>query len=352
MPVTLQAFNTKGLYTFVDTDPGQEPNWPGLAIDPSSNSSAVTLKFSFENKAVEITFTGSFPDNVASLGTLSSVFSSNVSGYTLRMGGQQLKSYSFSTPTSLETVLALEHGTNQQLIASFYSGNDTFIGSTTVSTDENDWINGWGGNDTFYSNALTHSNWTDGFYGNDGLDTIVFNGNRANYQLARTTTTMGNTAYSVSGEGFRITDLGDAKAQATLLMSVERVRFADQALALDCSGTGNAGKTMEIIGLLAPAAINDLGLRKNVLDLFDSGKSMAQIAQLALDLGVVPSSSTALAQAVFQNVFSRAGDAGTIKAWSDYIDGHGAANSLAAAADLHLNVDLVGLASTGMAYAL
>ena len=109
---------------------------------------------------------------------------------------------------------------------------------------------------------------------------------------------------------------------------------------------------MEIIGLLAPAAINDPGLRKNVLDLFDSGKSMAQIAQLALDLGVVPSSSTALAQAVFQNVFGRAGDAGTIKAWSDYIDGHGAANSLAAAADLHLNVDLVGLASTGMAYAL
>ncbi len=352
MSITLQAYNSNGLYNFIDTNPGNEPNWSALTIDPSSNSSAVKLKFSFENKAVEMTFTGTFPDNVASMGTLSALFSSNVTGYALSMGGQQFKSYNFSTPLTIETVIKLEQGTNQQLIASLYSGNDTFIGSTTTSTDENDWINGWAGNDIFYSNALTHSSSIDGFYGNDGLDTAVFNGNRANYQISQTNTNMGNAAYSVSGTGFRVTDLTDAQAQSTTLLSVERVRFADQALALDSTAAGNAGKTMEIIALLVPAAINDLSLRKNVLDLFDAGKSMAQISQLALDLGVVPSNSTALAQAVYQNVFGRAGDTGTIKAWSDYIDSHGAANSLATAAELHLNVDLVGLAVTGMAYAL
>lgn len=232
---------------------------------------------------------------------------------------------------------------------------------------------GMGGNDTIHGGSfddiLVGDDFTVGSAGNDivdgggGVDTAVFSGSSAAYSILAT-----GSGLTVSGP-----DGNDA------LSSIERLRFADKNRAFDTDGA--AGSTVKLIGALfgwmglqnevdvgvglelvdggTPLA-NDITTQMRLvgigLQLFDGGMSYAEVADVAIHavLGLDPS-NTDLVRLLYTNVVGNPPDDAATKIYVDMIEsGYFTQVSITTfAADHELNtanIDLVGLAETGIEY--
>ena len=202
-------------------------------------------------------------------------------------------------------------------------------------------IRTWAGNDTISSAnanaALTHID------GGAGLDTANYSGK---FQ-----------AYNV-----RLTDQGatvDSKDNAIhdQLVHVERLHFADESIALDLNANaGLVAKTLgAVFGKSAIANKEYAGIGLHFVD--DLHFNYADLMQLAINarLGANPSSNQVV-DLLYTNVVGQAPDANTRKAFADLLDNHtftvASLGVLAADTDLNkANINLVGLAQTGLEYA-
>jgi len=200
----------------------------------------------------------------------------------------------------------------------------------------NDYLLGYGGNDT-----LTGGTGNDTLDGGAGIDTAVFSGNRAAY-------TIGGGGTSVSGP-----DGSDT------LTNIERLQFSDKQLAFDLGSGQAAGNTVRIIGAafdanyLTPTFVG-LGL-----DLFDAGKSMLEVCQLALGTGLYLSlagatSNEAFVNTVYKNVVGALPSDAVRDSFVGLLQGSGGTMTqaqlleLAANAGVNAtNINLVGLQQSG-----
>lgn len=211
----------------------------------------------------------------------------------------------------------------------FLSGSDSIIGSIVA-----DRLAGFAGNDNID--------------GGTGTDTAAYFSNRANYSLSKTA-----NGWSVSGGN----DGSDT------LTNVERLQFSDKKVALDLTTDGNAAKSLEFIGVMAHGLVSNVKVVGTILSIFDQGKSMQEVCQLAIDVGLTrdlagSTSNLDLAKLAFRNVIGSEADEGTANALAGYIQGSGGSMSqaefLATVAQLDLNnqhIGLVGLQQTGVEYA-
>jgi len=202
------------------------------------------------------------------------------------------------------------------------------------------------GNDA--DNVLTGGAGNDTLDGGAGVDTAVFASVRAEVVLIK-------TALGVTISDTRCPDTDQ-------LVSVERLHFADQKLALDLLPSEHAGQALAVIGLLAPDLIRAPQAIGTVLALFDQGQSLREVCQLALDVGLVASmagsdSDAALAAMAYHHVMGSTADAATVADLVGYMDGRYAhysqAEFMAVAAALEVNqahIDLVGLQHTGVVF--
>lgn len=186
------------------------------------------------------------------------------------------------------------------------------------------------GNDTFVGNQANN-----GVDGGAGSDTCLYGGARSAYSVTRN-----QTGWTVFG----------ADDGTDSLDNVERLHFSDKKIALDIAG--NALETLQFIGVIAPQLSGDMNVRGTILSLFDQGKSMQALCQLALDLGLITSENTALAKTVYKNVFNTTSDPdqGLTDTLVNFIAQNGDAKFLATVAGLNINVDFVGLQQNGMAF--
>lgn len=205
-----------------------------------------------------------------------------------------------------------------ELSRSYLANNDTIFGGLV-----SDRLSGFAGNDNIDGGA--------------GTDTAAYFSNRANYSLTKTA-----DGWSISGGN----DGSDT------LTNIEHLQFADKRVALDIAD--NALETLQFIGVIAPSLQGNLNIRGTILSLFDQGKSMQEMSQLALDLGLITSDNTALVKTVFKNVFNTTADPdqGMTNLLVGFVEEHGDANFLAMVAGLNINVDLVGLQQSGMEFML
>ena len=171
--------------------------------------------------------------------------------------------------------------------------------------------------------------------GGAGLDLVVYKEPYNNYKLVN------NFSTSVSIH---------SSTYSNTLTNIERLQFSDKKVALDV--TENALETLQFIGVIAPSLQGNLNIRSTILSLFDQGKTMLEMSQLALDLGLITSDNTDLAKTVFKNVFNTSADPDQdlTNQLVNYIEKNGDANFLATVAGLNLNVDLVGLQQHGMEF--
>ena len=146
------------------------------------------------------------------------------------------------------------------------------------------------------------------------------------------------------------------------LTNIERLQFSDKKIALDLTSDGNAGKSLEFIGMLANGLVNTPAIVGTILSIFDQGKSMKEVCQLAIDVGLTgqlagSTSNLDLAKLVFRNVVGSEANAATANELAGYIQGNGGtmtqADFLATIAQLDLNnqhIGLIGLQQTGVEY--
>ena len=214
------------------------------------------------------------------------------------------------------------------------SGNDNLVGNLLANT-----LRGGGGND-----VLTGAGGNDTLDGGAGLDTAVFSGVRSDYTV------------TVSGGAVVVADRVAGRDGTDTLTSIERIRFADKSLALDTMG--NAGTTALVLGaVFGMAAVANRDLVGTGLRLLDAGTKLVDLIQLALDtrLGTGASNNEAVVSLLYSNVvgvppgsFEMAYYTGLLQA-SQYTT-----VSLAIMAmnipENSLNVNLMGLASTGIEY--
>ena len=140
-----------------------------------------------------------------------------------------------------------------------------------------------------------------------------------------------------------------------VLINIERLQFADTNLALDLDG--HAGQTIKLLGLLLG---KDQATNKTYvgagLKLLDDGMTYEQLMGAALDVVLgANASSLSVVELIWNNLIGPPTPADNISQYSVLID-NGAYTSaglaiVAANNDLNAtNIDLVGLAQTGVEY--
>lgn len=241
------------------------------------------------------------------------------------------------TPASSGTyylgVFDYDAGTGAYTVSASTQSNS---GMTVVGTSANDNLSGGAGNDSIN--------------GAGGIDAAVYSGARTNYTFTKTST------------GFTVTDKTGASGTDTL-QNVERLKFADQGVALDMGTTQSGGEAALLIGaVLGHASLSAKpDLVGAVIGLFDQGYTLQQLsgAVMRLDIwGILAggTSNTQIANYLLTTVNGSAPDQPT---WSAAVialnaeSGASQGNFLAQLAESAANqtqINLVGLAQSGLDY--
>lgn len=230
----------------------------------------------------------------------------------------------FSSGTSLPVSMVMAAlGTTPQRIYAGTSASDVLVGTS--------------GNDLFYVGDAGN----DVFDGGGGIDTALLNLSRGQVQIQH------------PGTGYQFTSTYGSDT----LRNIERVQFSDTKLALDLDGS--AGNTVKLIGAIFGktyvTASNNATNATYVgigLGLFDSGMTMLGVAEIALGTG---RSNTNVVTQLYWNVTNTLPLGSELDHYVGLLDAgvHTQASLAVFAAEIELNttnINLVGLASTGIEY--
>lgn len=222
-----------------------------------------------------------------------------------------------------------------QLQAAFYgtAGNDRLAGNRLDNT-----LSGGAGND-----LLAGDIGNDTLDGGAGLDTAVFTGVRGDYTV------------TWSGAAVVVADSNTGRDGTDTLTGVERLRFVDHSLALDIDG--NAGITALILGaVFGKASLANPNYVAAGLRLLDGGMAYTELVSLALveRLGS-GASNEAVVVTLYANVVGVAPPADALAFYTGMLDSgqHTQTTLVVMAAQTpenRVNVDLVGLGASGLAY--
>lgn len=199
-------------------------------------------------------------------------------------------------------------------------------------------------------NRLHGNGGSDILDGNGGLDWAIFKGARSSWSVEPLLST---SSWFVTAR--------DGLSGAAELRKIERVRFDDKAVAFDLSKNDNAGQALLLIGAVLgrEATLSKAALLGQVIDLFDQGFSMGQLAGAVMRLpiwaGVLTPSNSAEDIARYLLKLNKGAEptAAEVTAAAQAISGQVQGNYLATLALTDANVakvDLVGLAATGFEY--
>lgn len=200
---------------------------------------------------------------------------------------------------------------------------------------------GGNGNDVIYANAVANR-----IDGGAGIDTAVYLAARSTYALARDA-----AGWKVSGGA------GDTDT----LRAIERVRFADKALAFDTAVDGNAGQVAQILrALFGASAIANPTFAGIGLSLRDAGMGYADIVALAIGTPIFEQlagsrSNTDFVRLVYKNVIGSDASPEALAQFVGLLDNgtytQAALGLLACQIEFNTqSVELVGLANTGLEF--
>lgn len=238
-----------------------------------------------------------------------------VSGNTITINPSTDLNFNTSYNVTLGTGTVKDLAGNNFIGSSSYNFKTIAIASvdgtsradTLVGTINNDVINGLDGND-----RITGGGGNDQINGGNGIDTAIYSGRRAEYIVS------GNVANAT------VSDRGDLVARdgTDTLTQVERLQFADGAVAFDINGS--AGQAYRIYQAAFGRKPDLAGLGYWINDL-DKGSDLAKVAagffsssEFQALYGTNPS-NTVLINNFYQNVLHRAPDQAGFDYWLDQL---------------------------------
>ncbi|MDB5872770.1 MAG: hypothetical protein JWQ07_2212 [Ramlibacter sp.] len=195
--------------------------------------------------------------------------------------------------------------------------------------------------------GTTHVGWPAGpgpasWEGGPGIDTVLYSGNRASY------------TFTATPSGFSLRDDGGA-GDTDVFMNIERVKFADVMLAFDVTSMGaHAGEVAKILGaVFGTPAVSNQAYAGIGISLRDAGMGYADLGALAV-AATGSSSFEDVVQLLWGNVVGTSIPAAEKSHFVGLLEGGmsvGVLTAMAADTSFNIsNVDLVGLARTGLAY--
>jgi hypothetical protein len=225
----------------------------------------------------------------------------------------------------------------------FYAGtdNDEFIRITGLGPEKTN-VQVWGnaGADNYIRNdALLRTS----FIGGDGIDTIEYLGKRSDYTI-----TGSSNPYSSQITSTVVKNSALDKTVSDYVMA-ERMAFSDTAVAMDING--NAGMVAKILAtVFGKAALSNKVYAGIGLQLMDSGMSYLSLVDLAVNLNG-PSNSQ-IVDSLWRNLYGTDPSEMTRSSLLSLLDSKAmtAASLALVACELNPNVDLGGLATTGLEF--
>jgi hypothetical protein len=228
-------------------------------------------------------------------------------------------------------------GTGLGTVVQGTGGNDNFVGGNFNEVFDlglgNDFATGNGGDDLLL--------------GGLGIDTAIY------------TTILANLTIAKSSSGYAVTDKTGVQGIDTLV-DVERVKTSDKNIALDLGVGQAAGNTAKLIGAIFDTAYMTPEFVGIGISLFDGGRSMEQVAQLAINTGLYAQlagsrSNADFVKLVYANVVGVAPNATDLAYFQGFLDSGNMTQAqlavLAANTDVNaLNVNLVGLSNAGIEF--
>ena len=238
-------------------------------------------------------------------------------------------------------------------------GND--LGNMLYGGDGADTITGGTGNDAIF--AGNGNDVLFGVGGNDiidggggGVDTAVFRSSFKDYSISIGQDLSGSTVVTDHRSNAADNDGTDTLAH------IERLQFKDYSLALDVSLGQSAAKAVLVIGsTVGKTAINNKALDGLIIAYFDTGASVLDGASLLVDSGTMAAlnngrnDNPSFVTFVYANVYGKAPDAATLASLVAPLESKTITQAqwLAYAVESapnQTNVDLVGLAQTGLQF--
>ena len=202
----------------------------------------------------------------------------------------------------------------EQLVGSaqtdYLYGNE--VNNTIDGGAGNDLIEGWDGDDSLIggqgNNTLAGGFGNDILNGGSGTDAAKYSANRTNYTISKTSTgwTVSSTAEGVD-----------------TLTNVERLKFADTAIAFDTSGVGGQAYRVYKAAFNRTPDVGGLGFWISGMDGGVSLNAVAQGFVNSAEFKTVYGASPTNAQIVtrfYDNVLGRAADSGGYNFWLDNLD--------------------------------
>ncbi len=271
-----------------------------------------------------------FDDDSGGSGNASILYTPSVSGV------HYLGALDYSSGTGAYTLGSRTSASNVSGVGT--AGNDRLTGN---SNDDN--LSGLAGNDT-----LTGAGGNDRLDGGSGTDVATFSGSLSQH-----------TINWVSG-GLTVTDNSGLDGTDTLI-NIERLAFSDKQLAYDMQLGSAGGNAVLVVGaLFGTTGLQNPSLMRDAITFFDDRSSLSDGVQMLADLGIVNlvagQTITQVVTTLFQNITGTQPSAliNMVAASVGSAPGQQTlAQLITAAASLDLNqehVNLVGLASTGLAY--
>jgi hypothetical protein len=289
--------------------------------------------------------------------TLPPVNGSNVFALS-DQSGQQISTLSSATSANTLDCSKLSLGVSINLMPNSFSS----VGKTAddLAALNNIFIDPLTSIQTLYGSAyddvLMGNNLNNVFYPGDGND-IVDGKNGLNKVLFNKPSSSYNWFVSPGNSHLIISDTVQ-KSGTKDLFNIQRVSFQDTNFAFDLSGNSSGALTAEILGAaLGPSALKNKQYVGAGLNLFDSGKSLQDVASLILSTGLVSSPDNAsFVKAVWQNVIGAPIDDANLNTYVGQLNKGVFTQSslLALAATVPQNlssINLVGLVQTGLEYA-
>ena len=222
--------------------------------------------------------------------------------------------------------------------------NGTAYADNLFGTDTKNTINGGAGKDSISglggNDLLIGGQGDDQIIGGLGIDTAQFSGSFASYLITASKSQSTVTDKRLNSDG------------SDNIASVERLKFSDKSIAIDLDG--NAGMSAKIIGaVLGKEAVKIPAFMGIGLSLLDGGMNYSDLGALAL-AAVGATTNDAIVSTLWLNVIgspaSALDKAPLIKLLADGMKA-GDLASLAADTALNItNINLVGLAQTGIEY--
>ena len=206
------------------------------------------------------------------------------------------------------------------------------------------------GKDDWYGNSLNNffyfSVGGDTYHGGDGIDTV-------DMFLKKSQLVTSTTKYTKQTNGN--IQVGFVNNITVNLDSVERVKFSDVSIALDIDG--NAGKAAKVLGaVFGASSLSNKDFVGIALSFLDAGMEYKTLLDLALTAKLGQNyTAEAEIKLLYSNVFNIVPGTSTLEVLKGLIDNNYCSKSelahiISESSNNQLNVNLIGLAQTGIEY--